>query len=151
MILPMDSRSNYLAKPMSSQDRGCWFDTEGSLDLGVVGRGGSELVVTQTEMEPLLDYMKGAKLDGVKCGLYYGKSARCYFLIVNGLENIARELTMIMPFVRTQRKWDQIARFRAYLAQKRTRHQHQAERALDILDSGLKASQAYAEVSKRIP
>lgn len=69
-------------------------------------------------MEPLLDYMKGAKLDGVKCGLYYRKSARCYFLTVNGLEKIARELTMIMPFVRTRRKWDQIIRFRAYLAQK---------------------------------
>jgi hypothetical protein len=125
---------------MPSQERGCWFDTEGSLDPGIVGRGGSDLVVTQTEEGPLLDYMEGARLDGVKCGMYYGRSARCYFLTVNGLENIARELSLIMPFVRTKRKWNQIAKFREYLAQKRTRHQHQAERALTILDSALKAA-----------
>jgi hypothetical protein len=151
MILPMDSRFNNLGKPMSSQERGCWFDTEGSLDPGIVGRGGSDLVVTQTEKEPLFDYMEGARLSGVKCGMYYGKSARCYFLTVNGLENIARELTMIMPFVRTRRKWGQIARFRVYLAQKRTRHQHQASRALAILESGLKACEAQNERSNRIP
>lgn len=58
-----------------------------------------------------------------------------YYATVNGLENITSELTLILPFVRTQEKWNQIARFRAYLAQKRTRHQHQAERALAILDT----------------
>jgi hypothetical protein len=152
MILPMDGTSNHLPKkPMPSQERGCWFDTEGSLDPGIVGRGGSDLVVTQTEREPLLDYMEGARLDGVKCGMYYAKSTRCYFLTVNGLENIAKELTMIMPFVRTRRKWDQIARFRDYLTQKRTRHQHQAKRALAILDSGLKACRADFEGPNRIP
>ncbi len=104
-----------------------------------MGRGGSVLVVTQVEQEPLLDYMKGAELDGVKCGMYYAKSAGCYFLTVNGLENIAKELGLILPFVRTQRKWAQVARFRDYLAQKRTRHQHHAERALAILDSALLA------------
>ena len=84
--------------------------------------------------------MEGARLDGVKCGMYYGRSARCYFLTAHGLENIARELSLIITFVRTNRKWNQIARFREYLAQKRTRHQHQAERALAILDSALRAA-----------
>jgi hypothetical protein len=128
-----------MPKPMNSQERGCWFDTEGSLGPGKVGRGGSILVVTQTEEEPLLDYMKGAELDGVKCGMYYAKSSGCFFLTVNGLGNIAKELSLILPFVRTRRRWAQVARFRDYLAQKRTRHQHKAERALAILDSALSA------------
>lgn len=124
-----------MGKPMNRQERGCWFDTEGSLDPGRVGRGGSDLVVTQTEREPLMDYIKGAELDGVKCGMYYGRSSGAYFATIHGLENIARELCFIMPFVRTRRKHSQVERFRAFLNQKRTRHQHQAKRALAILES----------------
>lgn len=125
---------------MSRQERGCWFDTEGSLDPGIVGKGGSDLVITQNEKNPLLDYVEGAEQDGVRCNTYYEKGTKMYYVTVHGLENIAKELNMILPFVRTQKKFRQVARFREYLGTRRTTHQYQARRALEILD-GTKASE----------
>lgn len=124
-----------LSKPMNRQERGCWFDTEGSLRPGKVGRGGSLLVVTQRVKRPLIDYVRGAALDGVKCRIYYAKSTRMYFVTIHGMENIAKELNFILPFVRTQKKMEQAFRFRHFLSAKRLRHQHQAERALRILEA----------------
>lgn len=119
---------------MSRQERGCWFDTEGYLDPGKVGRGGSDLLITQNEKDPLLDYVEGAELDGVRCNMYYARSTKMHYATIHGLENIAKELNVILPFVRTQKKFRQIARFREYLGTRRTSHQYQARRALEILD-----------------
>jgi hypothetical protein len=123
--------------PMSREARGCWFDTEGSLDPGKIGRGAADMVVTQMEVEPLLDYAAGARADGVKCVMYRSKQDGCYFVTIHGLENISRELGSILSYLRTKRKWIQVTRYRKYLAGKRLRHQHQAKRALGLLDSAL--------------
>ena len=125
--------------PVNRQERGCWLDTEGSIDPGLAGRGGADLVVTQMERQPLRDYIAGAKSDGIVCGMYRSRADGCCFVTINGLENVSRELGLVLPYVRTRRRWNQVARYRNYLARKRTRHQHQAKRALEILDAALEA------------
>lgn len=94
------------------------------------------MVITQKEKKPLLDYISGAKLDGVRCGMYYARTTKTYYATVHGLENIVNELNMILPFIRTRKKLRQVQKFRQFLAEKRTRHQHQARQALELLDSG---------------
>ena len=84
-------------------------------------------MVTQRVEDPLLDYVRGAGLDGVHCRVYFARSTRMFHVTIHGMENISRELSFILPFVRTQNKLDQVARFRSFLGAKRLRHQHQAE------------------------
>ncbi|MBI3022282.1 MAG: hypothetical protein HYY68_00980 [Thaumarchaeota archaeon] len=105
------------------------------------------MLITQNEKDPLLDYVEGAELDGVRCKMYYAKSTEMHYATIHGLENIGKELKMILPFVRTQKKLRQIARFREYLGARRTSHQYQARRALEILD-GTKASSAKLSLKK---
>ncbi len=90
--------------------------------------------MSQTEELPLIDYRDGAAWEGIRCRVWYEWQIGIYFAKINGLENIARELRLILPFVRTEKKLKQVARFREYLGQSRKRHQHQARRALEILD-----------------
>lgn len=93
------------------------------------------MVITQNEKLPLLDYITGAKRDGIRCGLRYERQNRTYFVTIDGLENMSRELNLLLPYLRTGKKLKQVTRFRKYLRARRKRHQHQARRALDILDS----------------
>ena len=119
---------------MNRCERASWFDTEGSLNPGRLGKGDSKMVITQNEKKPLLDYIAGAKTDCVRCSMRYERSTRTYFVVIQGLENIAKELNLLLPYIRTNKKLKQISRFRRYLLLRRTKHQHQASRALDILN-----------------
>ncbi len=92
------------------------------------------MVITQNERAPLLDYIAGAEEDGVRCGIHYEKRTRTYFATIHGMENTARELNFLLPYLRTNKKFRQVMKFRKYLRTRRKRHQHQARRALDILD-----------------
>lgn len=51
---------------MEAAERAVWIDTEGSLSLA---HHTWEISISQSEKEPLEDYCKGARKDGVKCSV----------------------------------------------------------------------------------
>lgn len=123
-----------LEEDYESSGKGLLVRYGGHLRSGRVGRGGAELCVSQTEKLPMMDYRDGAAKDGVMCRAWYERQTGNYFAKVNGLENISREIRLILPSVRTKKKLQQVARFKEYLCQKRARHQQVAERALKVLE-----------------
>jgi len=106
---PMSSR------PMNACERGNWIDTEGNISLVPT----PVIVITQKDFQALQDYCEGAKRDSIPCRVKRDPRVGAYRAFITGAHNVAKEITLTQPYIRTQEKKRQIERLRRYLAQPR--------------------------------
>jgi len=109
---------------MTACERGVWIDTEGYLRSTP-----AILEVTQKERKPLEDYCAGAMLDGILCKIY--RTPEAWGAYITGIENIAREIKITQPFIRTKTRKKQIWQFKRHIIRSQT---SESKKARDILN-----------------
>jgi len=122
---------------MLPRERANWFDTEGNLYVSPFSTPLSNSVVTmcvsQTERTPLDEFANGIAFDGIasrverKIGNGEG-----YRLTIDRVQDIAKELSLELPFIRTRRKIEEIRAFLSYLERPRSVVREDIRRARDI-------------------
>ena len=126
---------------MAASERANWFDTEGNLHVSPSCKSLRDsivsLCISQSDELPLHDFNLGALTDGVRCRIVSGRHGKKgeRMLIINGVANIAGELSLEMPFIRTTRKLAQIQKFRGFVRRNRTRTKETLKIARRLLDS----------------
>jgi len=117
-------------KPMTPCERGSWIDTE-----GYVRESPATLAIAQKHRKPLEDYCVGAIKDGIPCKIrcktdpIYGKNYEAY---ITGIENIAKELALTQPYIRTRMRRQQIFRFKRHIVRSRTPESQKAREILKV-------------------
>lgn len=114
-------------RPMEASERAIWFEAEGYLYVPSpnVSRkwGPVELRVSQFERKPLDDFAEGARHDGIDCRLGYRWRTKPgeYYVRIRRIDEVAKELVLESPYIRTVKRLEQIQSFKEYLARPRTR------------------------------
>ena len=123
---------------MSPRERANWFDTEGNLYSSPVSKPLSdsivEMCISQQDRSPLDSFAEGLHYYNIGCriGRETGKG-KGYRLAITHMEDIARELTLELPFIRSQRKIDEIKRFIAFVRRDRRATKKSVERAIETV------------------
>jgi len=126
---------------MDASERANWFDTEGNLYVSPADKplrdSITSLCISQFDELPLEDFRRGASADGIRSRISQrrGDNGEEYVLSIVGLADIARELTMEMPYIRTSRKLAQIQDFTEFVFRERIQMKESARTARELLDS----------------
>jgi len=104
-------RNPQIRKPMTPCERGNWIDTEGTIQSN--HQGIFMISVAQAEKQALEDYCRGAVKDGVRCKVIPLRPppSPMWLARVTGAENVAREISLTLPYIRTEKKLRQIQQF----------------------------------------
>jgi hypothetical protein len=127
-----------IRRPMDSLERANWFDTEGCLSVSRNRRHSRDvsMFVAQSQREPLEDFAIGAGNDGVDSTIFYRRRISDeYEVRIRRIDHIARELSLEVPFLRTQDRAEQIQRFKKFLGEPRKKLKESVRQARDILDT----------------
>jgi len=119
---------------MAAFERAIWLDTEGSMSLA---HRSWEISISQLDKQPLEDYCEGARKDGIPCQITIARNTerKCYRARIVGVEDVAKELTLVRPFLRTRKKVQQIEWFKEYLFRPSNNTRIQTLRAREIVGS----------------
>ena len=120
--------------PMFPCERANWFDTEGNLYVSPLTKPLTDSVVSmcvgQVDRAPLNAFAHGASLAGIATRIERKKgNGEGYRLTIDRISDVARELLLELPFIRTRRKVDEIRAFVSYLERKRTLERDEIRRA----------------------
>ena len=99
-----------IARPVNRWEIRVWIDTE-----GFVNASPPVIKIGQKERGPLDDYRAGARSDGVKCRfspLRRKGIVVAYVASVTGALNVAKELSRVHDWIRTETRLGQIRRLK---------------------------------------
>ena len=78
------------------------------------------MFVAQSQREPLEDFALGASSDGVESTLFYRRRISDEFEVrIRRVDHIAKEISLELPFLRTQARIEQIRQFEEFLGEPR--------------------------------
>jgi hypothetical protein len=97
---------------MDRKERASWIDSEGAIT--------HEIMVSQDERQLLEDYCEGARRDTVECRVIPA-TEKGYNAVIEPIVSVAKEISLTEPYIRTQRKKQQIQAFKTRLATPRRR------------------------------
>lgn len=126
---------------MNPMDRANWHETEGCLSVspgGLSSKSGAVLLVSQFEIEPLQDFVVGCAKDGITCEIYRRvvDTGVEYSVRTRRLNQIALELSLEIPYLRTSKTLNQIRAFADYIWLPRKRLSNSLEEARKVLARG---------------
>jgi hypothetical protein len=127
-----------MQEPMLPRERANWFDTEGNLYVTspIVNLSDSvvSLCIAQIERGPLDAFASGSALDGIASRIDRKTSNdEGYRLTIDRVEDIAKELTIELPFIRTRRKMEEIRLFLAHINRPRAKERVNIQRARELI------------------
>lgn len=126
-----------MEEPMLPRERANWFDTEGNLYVTPPAKKLSDsavsLCIAQIERRPLDAFASGTALDGIASRIERKTgNGEGYRLTIDRVEDVAKELSMELPFIRSRRKREEIRAFMAHISRPRAKEGGNIRRAREL-------------------
>lgn len=123
-----------MREPMLPRERANWFDTEGNLYVTPptkkLGDSVVSLCIAQIERSPLDAFASGAALNGVASRIERKTgNGEGYRLTIDRVGDIAKELSVELPFIRCRLKREEIRAFLAHMSRPRAKERGNIRRA----------------------
>lgn len=133
----MTSNQSNVPNAMLPRERANWFDTEGNLYVSPITTPLSDSVVcfcvSQIDRAPLDAFADGAARNGIASRVDRKPgNGEGYRLTIDRVEHVARELSLELPYIRSQQKIVEIRAFLAHLSRVRTVKRESISRALEL-------------------
>ena len=123
---------------MNPRERANWFDTEGNLHASPVERPLRDSIVTmcvsQQDRVSLDAFAAGLHRNGIECRIKTeAGNGQGFRLSISRMEDIARELALELPFIRNQKRLNQICNFAEFVRRERLAARQTALKTLHIV------------------
>lgn len=125
---------------MNPRERANWFDTEGNLYTSPADKPLHDsivaLCVAQQDRVPLDAFAAGLHRTGIECRVTReAGNGQGFRLTISRMEDIARELALELPFIRNQKRLDQICKFADFVRRERRVARQTSLRTFHIVSS----------------